>query len=146
MWWLQCSVLWFYHSQLLSLENRRLREISPKCIKTWGGVGGKKTKPETSQCCALTGREAMNTEIQKILIIIIKTFFTMQVVKHCKMLPREAVESPSHGDIQESTGWAMGSLLPLTLLEPDTLSAIQWSAQRKQIVIWTGFWTTTTEN
>lgn len=66
------------------------------CIKTWGGAGGKKTKPETPRCCALTGQEAMNSEIQKILIMIRKKtlFFTVQVVKHCKMLLREAVESP----------------------------------------------------
>lgn len=112
-------MLWFYHSQLLSLENKWLREILPKCIKTWGGDRGKKTKPETSWYCALTGQEAMNSETQKILLIIIKSFFffccaggqTLQNASQggCGVF--------FNGHIQKSAGWAMGDLLSLAWLE-----------------------------
>lgn len=116
MWWLWRVVLWFYHSQLLSLENRRLREILPKCRKTWGGARGKKTKTETSQYCALTGQEAMNSEIQEILIVIILFFYCAggQTLQNAS---QRGCGVFFNGNIQKWTGWVMGNLLSLTLLE-----------------------------
>ena len=80
---------------LLSLGKRRLQGDLRAAARAWRGCERTGDKLFSKACCDRTRSKGFKVREGRIRLEIRKIFFTMRVVKHWHVLPREVVEAPS---------------------------------------------------